>query len=386
MLGWRRSIDSNLVLDIGSGSVGAALTVAGNEEPNLIWQKRRHLHPTHIDPLAATKKALVSLLVDISNDISCAGIPALTTTLNNKTAIKNIAVTVAAPWSHTVIRPIDYQDSNSFTVSPDFCYQLNLSSATEIRDQLMKKHKVLYGGYDETSYATVALQADGHNLQSIDGQTAKQIKLTQAVTFVNSAFINMLLELRDALCPAATLKLTSSMLALHHGAEQISTTSTDYGCIDITDEATEISFTVAGAPHYASHITSGRATLARDIARIEKRPLTEVMLRLGDILRTDGRRKYAMFLDSYMEQCLTMLASSKEPAHWPSKYYLQCDPDLATSLSTVFEAAITQTCQCSSEVTGLAGALGLSPGQDVGLHSAAAFFHNHDKQMRFVYV
>ena len=106
------------ILDIGSGSVLVAIVVSkeSESEPSIIWSHREHAPLRNIESIDQSAKAVLTALVNALLKFDSEGRQALHAA-TKKSQVDVVQCCIAAPWSYTVTKNINYVQEESFTIT-----------------------------------------------------------------------------------------------------------------------------------------------------------------------------------------------------------------------------------------------------------------------------
>ncbi len=379
-----------LLVDVGSGSVGLAIT---GPDQNLgpIWEYREQVPLKVTTSVQESGKAVVTAIVNAIFALENYGRTALTEHAKS-VKITNIQVTVSAPWSYTVARTVRYSQDESFTITEELLRELATAAADQAMEEFSAEHSLQELGVTETSRTTLDTHANGYRITSPNKQTATQLAVTHVSTLVREDIVASVKEMQTKLFPHATVSVTSFMLANYYVTDSLQPVGTDFCLVDITNEATELGIVRHNALQYVTHIPYGRTSIAREVAAATKAPLHEAFTGL----RTLSQEKklhddIAATLAAYQELLIELFKETGDRLSIPKRIFLETDTSLGEFFSPLIDAAGKEASK-SNVLVHITTPKFIQKGKAGGVYTdtplavAAAFFHTKDQRPFFEYL
>lgn len=390
MFGKRDKTRYGLLVDIGSGSVGFAIVASepGVKIPTIIYSKREHTSVRQISAVGDSHKALVSLLTDLALTVTKEGFQALHDYAGGtRVTLTEMQVTVAAPWSYSVSRPITYEQTEVFSVTDELIADLGAAAGDEAMSSFQQAGEHIFKEVTETSRCVLDAYANGYRLPTINRQSTTNLTLTHNTTLVYSSLCYALVELNQKLFSSVPLHITSSMVALYYATRQLQPHVYDVCLVDVTDEATEIGIVRNGSLTYCTHTPFGILAIGREIAEDTDRPLSEVTSRLGDILEQRQTKSITPIIDSYQGKVVEVFKETGDALTIPHTVYLLTENHVQTALTPVIAAAAKQASKTDVAIQPAAELLGAAGvDTDFALTMAGRFFHTSPGREHFEYL
>lgn len=277
-----QSIRHGLIIDIGSGSVLAAIVESDSAEafPTIIWSKREYvpLHSASGNVAKAVMTALMAVLIEFDTNAR-----KLLQAYDAKANINHIQVTVSAPWSYTVTKNISYHKEEIFTLTLDLVESLVATATKKIEEELAENEQATALDLRITERTPLQLTANGYPITAIKKQQANEITLVYASSIIQDHLADTLEETRKSIAPRANLSITSFMVAYYHLLQKLHPHWLEIAAIDVTFEATEIGIIRGGALRYCTHTPWGSRTIIQKISDATQLPASDIYSRMQGV-------------------------------------------------------------------------------------------------------
>jgi hypothetical protein len=265
-----------VVIDIGSGSALAAIVHSNPNDPHptIVWSHREHVPLRNIDSIDQSAKAVMTALVNVSMLLDAEGRRALYE-YDNSARLSEIQTTIAAPWSYTVTKTINYTQEENFTVTNDLIEDLRHTARQNVEDDIRGNSELDKLGLQVITEASMAMLANQYRVADPAGNEAKTFSITRAYSISQQYLLDAIEEMRDKLFSHVESRKISFILTLYTATRELLNQTNDVCLIDITYEATEIGIIRDGVLQYTTHTPFGSFSLAREISSITGAPLHE---------------------------------------------------------------------------------------------------------------
>lgn len=265
-----------VIIDIGSGSVLTAIVHSNHNQtkPTVVWWHREHAPLRNIDGLEQSSKAVITALVNASIKLDAEGRKKLYD-YSTSAKITELQCSIAAPWSYTVTKTVNYNQESDFTITRALIEDLKLTIQDKISTELSENEAVNNLGLKVICRTTMEMLSNGYRIKHPEGQSAKQFSISHGSAVAQQYLIDAVDEMRDKLFTESTSKKLSFILILYTVTRHLLPQSHDVCLIDITYEATEIGVVRDGSLQYCTHTPFGSFSLAREISKITNVPLHE---------------------------------------------------------------------------------------------------------------
>ena len=266
------SIRHGLILEIGSGSVLAALVRSEQNQPHpdILWSQRETIKRRTEHDLTATAKDILTCLMNVILQVESASKAIL-----DGNALSHMQVSITAPWSYTITKVISYTEEATFAITHALLSSLMEAAQKKIVEELKENELASNLGLTITARATTDIEANDYKIQNPVGQRADTLTLTQVSAVSQTYLTEALSDIHHKVLPRATMERYSFMLLFHCIIRDLQHHMTEYCLVDITDEATEIGIVRGGILRYCTHTAYGIGTLARKVAETLNLPIDQ---------------------------------------------------------------------------------------------------------------
>lgn len=265
-----------VLIDIGSGSVLTAIVYSdpAQKHPEIIWAHREHAPLRNVDSLEQSAKAVMTALVNSSMMLDAEGRKALYDHSGN-VKLTELQCSIAAPWSYTVTKTINYNQEESFRVTENLLDDLIETINNKIENDLKENDTVQNLGLQVVTRTTMDILSNGYHVKHPEGQQTKQLTISRASVVTQQYLVDALTEMHNKLFPSTTDRKISFALMLFVVTREVLSQIYDVCLIDVTYEATEIGIVRDGVLKYCTHTPYGSFSLAREISKVTNVPLHE---------------------------------------------------------------------------------------------------------------
>ena len=264
------------IVDIGSASVlvSNVSSTSGKPYPHIIWSHREHAPLRNIDSLEQSAKAVMTGLMNALMKLDVDGRRALHE-YKHGGRIELLQCTIAAPWSYTVSKTINYTQEDPYPITENLVEELLRTAVQKIKQELGSNETANELGLTVITRATMDILANGYRVKDPNGEQTKELSISHASVVAQQYLVEQIKELHGKMFSQAKTNLTSYMLAFYCIAQDLYPNTYDTCLIHITYEATEIGIVRDGTLRYATHTPFGAFSLAREISSITSVPLYE---------------------------------------------------------------------------------------------------------------
>jgi hypothetical protein len=395
-----------IVIDIGSGSVLAAIVHSNikQKHPKIVWSHREHAPLRNIESIEQSAKSVMTALVNVSMLLDSEGRKALYE-YDNKSKIKEFQCSIAAPWSYTVTKTINYNQEKPFTITDELINELIDTIQEKVKNEL-KENEVLHDlGLQIIARSDVNILSNGYRVKYPKNEKALNISVSHTNAIAQTYLINAIDEIRDRLFAETKPHKISFIIMLFTISRYLLPETYDICLVDITYEATEIGIVRDGSLKYCTHTPFGSFSLTREISAITGVPLYEAFGYLhtdkpysfiDSLSKSKAEDVNAMF-EAYIEKVSALFHETGDSLSIPKNIAIHSDLKSETlfldliekaakrsiktnvNIKTITNEIIKQTYEQSTK-----GAKLLIP-EDTALLLSAQFFHTQPKHLSFKY-
>lgn len=328
----KSDIRYGLVVDVGSGSVGAALVSSdpSQKNPQIIWSHRERMAIKRETDLPNTAKNITAALVNCLLSVSSEGMKALKEH-NKKASLKTIQIAISAPWSYTVNKTVSYSKEEPYEITKKLVRELTQVAEQQALEVIDENKVIEKLGLTTITKATVDISANGYHVQEAYGQCANHISISHISAIAQKHLLDAITETTDKVFPNVNLERYSFMLVYYCVLQRLAPDTTEICLVDVTFEATEIGIIRDGILRYSTHCPFGAYTLAREIAQACDIPEAEALgyLRGNKALESNlGPEKLANLrsvVESYEKSVAALFRRTGDQLSIPRPVFIHTD-------------------------------------------------------------
>ena len=395
------------VIDVGSGSVLTAIVHSNPDEkhPQIVWSHREHAPLRNIDSLEQSAKAVMTALVTASMHLDAEGRKALHE-YQPGAKLTDLQCSIAAPWSYTVAKTINYAPENPFTITDDLISELSSTIQKNIAAELKENETLQNLGLRVITRSTMDILSNGYRVADPIGNEAKALTVSQGSVVSQQYLVDALKEMQDKLFPETACRKLSFILMLFSVTRDLLPEKYDVSLVDVTYEATEIGIVRDGVLSYCTHTPFGSFSLAREIAAITKAPLHEAFGYLHsntpytfmDTLPAKQKTAVEAVFEAYVERLSRLFQETGDSLSLPKRISLHADLESEPLFLDLTEKAVKRTLKTSPFVTAISKEIINQTyssstqkttefvSADTALLLSAQFFHMAPTNQRFEYL
>lgn len=321
------------VIDIGSGSVGAAIvhSVPTNKHPKLIWSTRERIVP-HKDPLEQQKQ-LTAALLNVFLELGSNGLKALKAS-HPREKIDNVQVTIAAPNSLTITKSVSAKFDTPTKVTESLLSALAAKAAEHIEEHLGNEFLVNSLHLSILSSSNNGVFLNGYPVANERAASlhAKDIQLNQTLSLTDSRLYKNILEAHSKAFPGTPIKVESFMALYQKVVKLFTKNAKNFLLLDVTAEATELSVIKDGLPSSSRNFRAGQYTIAREIDKATSLTKEESLSLLRDnkineiALESETKKEQvSMVIKDYEEKLSKLIRDIGGTLALPKQIYLHTD-------------------------------------------------------------
>lgn len=390
-----------VIIDIGSGSVLGAIVHSepGTSHPTVVWSHREHAPLRNIDSMNQSAKAVMAALVNTSIKADSEGRKALYA-YDKSAKLTELQVGIAAPWSYTVSKNINYTQEDSFKITKELIDDLTLTAQQQVQEELQQNETISELGLTITTRSVLNLTANGYTVKHPEGEFSTNISLSEATVVVQQYLNNVITEMREKLFPSAETKKLSFILLLHCISNDLLQKPSDVALVDVTYEATEIGIVRDTTLKYCTHTSFGVFSLAREISQAVKVPLQEAFgyLRSKDpyaftnTLTKQQKEEVERILELYVERISQLFHETGDALAIPKHIVLHTDTESEPLFIDLIEKAAKRATKLTPQITPISSALDkkfhsedaeIGDIVDTALLLSVQFFHKRNHCLTF---
>ncbi len=335
-----------LVIDIGSGSVGAAICICDShtKTTDIVWSIREYLPIKDITSTEQPLQEIITSVITIFLQIGNTGIKALHKKDPSK-KIQAINVSVSAPWAYTVTGSINFTDEHPFEVTQELVDELTKTAKEQAFTNALANTIIEENDLEIVHSDTVALTVNGYPVPNIIEATVRNISLSHLITVMNKKIATVIRDSAEKVLPEVPLIINSYMSSYYQALSQQQFQITEVCLIHITAEATEVTIVRDNILTHVTHIAFGTMSIAREIALALNIPKDEAYTYLTKNapstekqLTESKQDELSKIFHSYEQKVQTLLTQTGDNLAIPKSIFLHT-PD---STYTFFKSHIAK--------------------------------------------
>lgn len=371
------------IVDVGSGSVGVAIVASDPlmPHPEIIWSHRERVLLRDEDTAIDSAKHITTAVINTMLILGSEGIKALTE--HERTAkIETVQVAIAAPWSYTITKTVNFNQEKSFSVTQKLVNEL-VERAQELTLQAIDENDIIKKlGLEVMTRATISISANNYPTKEPFGQCATDLAISHVSAISQKRLQDAIREGKDKVVPRAKLERFSFMLIFYCVMQELAPDTSEICLIDVTFEATEIGVVRDGVLKYVTHAPYGMYTIAREIAETCKIPKEEALayVRGSDAITKTLSSDKAAALDAvvtkYESRIAELFKRTGDALSVPRALFLHTDSRPEEFYKNRLKNAAIEATKCDHSVHLVTSKLlGEQAIDDTALMLSATFFH-----------
>ncbi len=320
------------IVDIGSGSVGIALvhSKVGASAPTIVWSHREHALIKDVTDIQATVQQINTALINVFLELGATGRKALKS-YDSALQIETVQAAIAAPWSYTVTKTVNFTDEHPFTVDDELIESLT-ETAEKQAVAAIEETEMHTQGLEMVIDATINTRINGYNVTRINDQTGRHVAIAHTSALAEKSILDTLREGVDKVVPQAKVTTFSFMYLYYCMLKNQHLDVAEACLIDITSEATEVAIVRDGVLQHVTHAPYGTYTLAREIASACVIPKEEAYTYLkggasfiDEKLSEAAQKQLAAIISTYELKIASLFKSTGDTLSIPKTVFLHTD-------------------------------------------------------------
>ncbi len=337
MFGFSNSSEEvTLLIDVGNGSIGAALAViAPGILPTIVYSTRQSLSVLEKPTAAKLTETLTLLLSDVLTKVMTYG----TSNPYWKGQHKNISsalVSFSAPWFVSKTKQLHLSQDKAFVLTQSFLEEVASAEEDLFIKELEGENKNTFTLVEKS---IIGARVNGYSVNNILNKKTKTFDTSLFLSVVGTGILEKVKEVvaRQIHIASDKIKIHSFPLISFSMVRDVFRDTSDFILMDITGEVTDITVISEDVITQTASFPFGRNFLVRQIAKnlnvspeIAVSTLQTYLLGKLDELTvsrvrgvlSDAEKEWAL----YWNDCLTSLFPA---VLFPSKIYITADSDTA---------------------------------------------------------
>jgi len=379
-----------VVIDIGSGSVGAAIVISDREEPKpeIIWSKREFVLIKNIDSTEVPLKEITTSLVNIFLQLGSDGMKALATT-DKSLSIEKVQVTISSPWTYTVTKTINFTDEHPFIVDDEFIKELSNTAQKQAFTAVIENKVFQESQLGIIDNKTVGISINGYPVASPKNIKTREVSLAHITAITQNKILKVLEDSKNKLIPKATLSTHSFLYMFYDVLKHMNPDTAEACLVDVTSESTEIGIIRDGTLTHVTHLAFGTFSIAREIAALAKIPNNEAYTYLkGGLSSVETKlsapkaEELTTILESYEDKVAELFKITGDSLAIPKTIFLHTELATEAFFTKHISAAATKATSMHHNIHPITSILFENSQQkDTALLLSAHYFHREHVAM-----
>jgi hypothetical protein len=271
------------IIDVGSGSVGIALVVKNNEthQSQIIWSHREYMLIKDTASERELQKEMNTTIINALLELGSNGVKALHQT-HPSLKVEYIQTAISAPWSYTVTKTVNYEQSKEFEVTHELLKEMVKTAKKQVVTENVQKKVTDELGLRIITDASVQTLLNGYLVKDPIGSYCTSVSFSLISALANEKLLTTLEDSLQRIFPKVAVEHYSFIFLFYIVLEHLHPNTAEIYLVDITNEATEIGVVRDNVLHHTTHIPTGMFTLARAIASKTKLPKEEAFALLKE--------------------------------------------------------------------------------------------------------
>lgn len=322
-----------VIIDIGSGSVAAAILVSNLQEASstFVWSRREFIVISDSIEAEISLKNINTSLINVFLQLGSSGLKELQK-FDEDLKITHMQVTVSAPWAHTVIKQVNYTDDHPFTVTEELLGEISEAAHKKALTAILENTELQEKGAFPLDSQNIGVITNGYNAPNAIGAETRELSIAHLTALTQKRIVDVLEESKQKLLPKTKL-YSHSFMYVYFEVLNASLSDTREAClIDVTSEATEIGIIRDGLLTHVTHIPFGTYTLAREISHVCNIPKEEAYtyLKGGESfidtkLSKSKKNDLTIVLTAYEERLAHLFKQTGDTLAIPKSLYVHTD-------------------------------------------------------------
>ena len=251
---------NHIIVDIGSGSVGAALLVMQNNQDKTNF--------------ALTKIVRKELKID--NNI---GFPefvslmnsglkeAITSITTNSGKIKDVHIFLSSPWYASQSRDVKMKRDKPFVISKKVLVDLVNKESSMFENTFLKKYEGIGKGIKLIEKKVIDTRLNGYHIQDAIGKSALSLEMSLFFSMSPSDIVENILSVTKHLCQKSKVFFHSSSFSIYMSLRDLLVNTNTFVICDIGAELTEVSIVSGGVLMQSASFPEGTETFVKGIMK-----------------------------------------------------------------------------------------------------------------------
>ncbi len=341
---------TNVVLiHIGSGSVGIAIVHISNaRKPTVIWSHREYVLLS-AQASGDSSRLIETTLINSCLELGNRGLQALRHS-DYSNSIEHFFVSVSAPWMYTVPKTVNFSDERDFLIDDGLLESLADAAFSQTTTMIEQNEFLTSLELVPVAHAITGTIVNGYSVPDPIGKKAKNLVLAHTAELAWQKIMSILEDALYKIFPHPKVSVRSFAYTLFSVLKQRNQHIIETCIVDVTTEATEITFVRDGILADVLFMPFGSYSIAREIAHASQLPLEEAysFLKSGESqiiskLSSARQKEVEDILKSYESKVSELFLSAQDELSVPPYVYVHCEHNILSFFKSRVERALSST-------------------------------------------
>lgn len=326
-----------LIVEIGSGSVGAMFVASSENEstPQIVWSTREEMPFRNKIGFTDALQDITDTVRSVFSDCSTAGMRALQD-FDGRARVGDVHISITAPWAYTVSKRVHVEHETPFTVTE--------ARISKLIDEAKKKAFAQFKEHRETAIDeltlitddTIEMRANGYRISSAEDVTAERLDLARVCGFTYPELQSLLTDQVERIFPNAHCSIAPFLYRYYTAFRTLHFNSSEVGLVDVTNEATELGVVRDGILSHVTYTPYGIRSVAREIADVCDIPLTDALAYVRnehDIRDSKHTEEIKKIFDLYETNLTELLQRTGDTLLIPRTMFIHSDVHVSSFIT-----------------------------------------------------
>ncbi len=376
---------SAIIIDVGSGSVGAAvvLSESNQKQPEILWSGRESFSVKESEYSEKLAQKIQAALFNLLLNINQQGMKSLSGRFS-KTKPDLIQINISAPWSYTATKTANLSSSKPFVISEKLMKELSKKADDQTKDFVNTNIFEEKLDLSILSSQTLCVSSKGYVLSEPLNRRVTELTLDQLISVAPKSLLEPLKETVLKVFPRQKIEV-GTFMSIYFNAVQKIFSGQDHCLVDITHRATELGIVRDKKLETVTYVNSGIQTIADKLMKELGVPRTEAL----SFMRENSINSAANFSEAkqqiineaiteYEKELNKLFAKIGGALSIPKRIFLHTDRELEAFFSQRLKKASDSTSRNSHTIYPVTSKLLTNKAvDDTAILLSATLFHKN---------
>lgn len=319
----RNKTTNHIVIDIGSGSVGAGLLVLGSsgKEDDFALTKiiRKEIR---IDEGANLDDFVLVMNKSLKDCLS------LVTANSGK--VDDIHIFLSSPWYASQSRDVKIKKEKPFTITKKYLVELLKKEETIFENTFLKKYEGMTSGIKIIERKVLDTKINGYHTPDAVGKESMLFEISLFFSMSPKDIIDSIYEIAHKICQRSKIYFHSSSFSMYMSLRDLLLEKESFLICDIGSELTEVSSVSGGVLIQSSSFPVGTEVFIKEVMKNENKnkleSLSSIRMHSEDTLSDDENERFSKSIkgaeDKWTKSFTKALESISTAGYVPRHIYL----------------------------------------------------------------